>query len=338
MAPVPVKVTVLMTLYNKGAFVAEAARSILNGTFTDLELLVVDDASTDEGLKVVQAIADPRIRILESPVNTGRAAAANRGYDAARGEYVAVLDADDVAHPERLAKQVAFMDAHPEVVACGSAYAVLGDAGKVARWPSADRECRAKMLFGDPLIYGTAIFRRAVMETHHLRCDPDWLLPGMDYLFTLGFARYGAYANLSAPLLSYRLGANNMRHGRNAVEDRALLLKEVFRIFDLPMTEAELELQLALHEHFRIRFTSGLVEDLRSWIDRLVRVNRERKLFPEDLFEAELERRWKRLFHAFADQGLGAALSHLRLSGRYPMDRLTYLAKATLNRWTGRKR
>ena len=97
MPTAPSKVTVLMTLYNKAPFVAEAVQSILDNTFTDLELLVVDDASTDGGLEVVRSIADPRIRLLESPVNTGRAAAANRGYDAARGEYVAVLDADDIA-------------------------------------------------------------------------------------------------------------------------------------------------------------------------------------------------------------------------------------------------
>ncbi|MBK7247031.1 MAG: glycosyltransferase [Flavobacteriales bacterium] len=67
----PRKVTVLMTLYNKGPFVAEAVQSILNNTFTDLELLVVDDASTDGGLEVVRSIADPRIRLLESPREHG---------------------------------------------------------------------------------------------------------------------------------------------------------------------------------------------------------------------------------------------------------------------------
>ncbi len=88
------RVTVLMTLHNKGPFVEEAVRSVLASTLTDLELLVVDDASTDGGLDIVRGIHDPRIRILESAVNTGRAAAANRGLDAARGTFVAVLDAE----------------------------------------------------------------------------------------------------------------------------------------------------------------------------------------------------------------------------------------------------
>ncbi|MEO8733982.1 MAG: hypothetical protein ABI373_06600, partial [Flavobacteriales bacterium] len=74
------------------------------------------------------------------------------------------------------------------------------------------------------------------------------------------------------------------------------------------------------------------------WVDRLERINTERGLFPEDLFLAELEHRWRRLFHRFADHDLGAALAHQRLSGSWSMHRSTYMAKATLNRWTGRKR
>ena len=338
MPATPVKVTVLMTLYNKVAYVAEAVRSILNNSFRDFELLVVDDASNDGSLGVVKAIDDPRIRILESPVNTGRAVAANRGYDAARGEYVAVLDADDIAHPERLAKQVAFMDAHPEVGACGSEFQILGGPARKPVRPATDRECRAFMLFGDPVHYQTSMLRRSVLEEHRIRCNAEWRLPGMDYLFILGIAPHAAYANLHEPLLIYRMGENNMRHGRDPVEDRARLIQEVFHVFDLPMTANELELQLALHELFRVPFTARRVEELRAWIERLASMNRERQLFPEDLFGAELERRWKRLFHHFADHDLGAGLAHMRICGQWPKDRSIYMAKATLNRWTGRKR
>ena len=131
-----VKVTVLMTLYNKAPFVAEAARSVLEGSFTDLELLVVDDASTDGGPEVVLALNDPRVRLVRNERNSGRAASANRGYDEARGEYVAVLDADDVQHPDRLLLQVAFMDAHPEVGICGTGARYFGARSGESFWPA----------------------------------------------------------------------------------------------------------------------------------------------------------------------------------------------------------
>jgi len=332
-----VKVTVLTTLYNKGPFVKEAVQSVLASTFGDFELLVVDDASTDGGLEVVKNIADTRIRIIESPVNTGRAAAANRGYDASRGEYVAVLDADDIMHPERLAKQVAFMDTHPKVGISGTSYQVLGKE-LIGKWPTTDAECRAKMLFGDPVLYGSSMIRRSVLERYALRSDPGWRLPGEDYLFTIKFGRHTQYANLPEALLYYRIGANNQRQGRDPVEDQAQLIKEAFRLFDLPISGEELELQLALHGLFRESFNAKRVRELRSWVDRLERSNRERNLFPADLFREELEHRWNRLFHRFADHDLGAALVHQRLSDNWNFALSTYMAKATLNRWTGRKR
>lgn len=337
-APMPaaVRVTVLMTLYNKGTYVEEAVRSVLGQSFADFELLVVDDASTDGGLDQVKAITDPRIRVLESAVNTGRAAAANRGYDAARGEYVAVLDADDVMLADRLKKQVAFMDAHPEVGISGTAYHVIGAENRIGQWPATDPECRTGLIFGDPVLYGSAIMRRSLVETHGLRCDTAWHWPGMDYLFTLSFQAHTQYANLPDALTCYRMGENNMRHGRDPFVDKGRLIQEVFRVFGLPISEAELELQLAFHDLFRRPFTSAQVRALFDWKGKLAAMNRVQGLFPEALFEAELDRRWNHLFHRFADQGLGAALAHLRLSGKAPADRLIYLAKVSLKRWTGR--
>ncbi|MFN3875163.1 MAG: glycosyltransferase family 2 protein, partial [Flavobacteriales bacterium] len=114
------RITVLMTLHNKGAYVAEAVRSVLSSTLPDFELLVIDDASTDDGPAIVRAFADPRIRLLANAANLGRAASANRGFDEARGEYIAILDADDAMEPDRLAKQAALLDARPELGACGT--------------------------------------------------------------------------------------------------------------------------------------------------------------------------------------------------------------------------
>lgn len=333
-----VKVTVLMTLYNKGRFVEEALRSVLASTFTDFEVLVVDDASTDEGLQRVRALSDPRIRILESTENTGRASAANRGLDAARGDYVAVMDADDIMHADRLAKHVAFLDANPSVGACGSWLQVLGEPHRITRLPETDRGCRGAMLFGMPLSYGATTFRRSVIEAHHLRCIAGWRIPGMDYLFALSVGRHAQYANIPEVLLEYRMGENNMRFGRNEWNDRFALEKATFHFFEIPATDAELELHLAFHTLFRSRYDAARTKALWAWKQKLIQWNREHRLFTPDLFELELQRRWDRLFHLLADQDLGAAWAHLQLSGSKPMNRLVYLTKATLNRWMGRRR
>jgi hypothetical protein len=331
------KVSVLTTLYNKGPYVEEAVRSVLAQDLTDLELLVVDDASTDGGPEKVKALGDPRIRVLESPVNTGRAAAANRGYDAARGQYVAVLDADDRMLPGRLSKQVAWMEARPEVVACGAWATLQGGSGPGTRMPADDAGCRAVMLFGMPVLYPAAMLRRSVLEAHALRCDAQWKLPGMDYLFLLQLGRHGAYANLQEPLFAYRQGENNMRHGRNERSDRLLLTQAAFRFFGLEAGQEELELHMGLHGLWRQPVTAADVRGLWRWKQKLARQNRERGLFPAAAFEAELERRWRQQFHRLADQGTAPALAHLRLGGPWTLNRMGYLAKTTVNRWTGRR-
>ncbi len=329
-----VKVTVLMTLFNKGPYVAEAVRSILDGTFNDLELLVVDDASTDGGADIVRGIDDARVRLLESASNSGRASAANRGYNAAKGEYVAVLDADDIAHPDRLAQQVAFMDANPEIGACGSWLQAFGSNGTLLRFPPADQEARVLMLFGTPVSYGACIFRRSVLETHQLRCDPTWLHPGMDYLFMLKVGLHTRYANLQLPLTSYRKGVQNMRHGRDAISDALVLWRAVLDLFGIGASAEQVRLHVFLLDMAQPPPTAREVRPLYAWKSELLRLNGERRTFPEGEFAAWVERRWDTWFHTLVRCDALAAYAHMRASGRV-RERAGYLARFTLRRWFG---
>lgn len=326
------RVTVLTTLYNKGPYVEEAVRSALASTFTDIEVLVIDDASTDEGPERVRAIKDPRVRLLPSPVNTGRPAAANRGYAAATGEYIAVLDADDLMHPERLARQVAFLDANPEVGAVGSSLALFGAKSEEWHWPETDEEARGKLLFADPVCYGTAMFRSEPLRNSGVRCDEGWLSPGMDFLFVMSLAPHLRYANIPEPLTFYRVGDQNMRHGTDAYESRARIYRRQFELFRIPAGQEEVRLQLMLHRLFKQAPTVQDVKALVRWVERLRALNRERGLFPARVFEQELDRRFNRLFHPFADASVPAALAHMRLSRSWSWPNLRYLMAVGLRR------
>ena len=329
------RVTVLTTLYNKGPFVEEAIKSILDNTFTDFELLVVDDASTDDGLERVRRFTDPRIRILTSEENTGRAAAANRGYDAASGDYVAVLDADDIAHPERLAKQVAFMDAHPEIGICGSYAHVFGARDRMVEWPTTEEEARGVLLFQDPLLYGSAMIRRSVLETNNLRCRTDWRAPGMDYLFLLSIAQHARMATIPEPLTSYRIGEQNFRHGHDHFEVRSAIFREVFRFYGIPATEEDVASHLLLEQCYRVLPDAKQVRALHTWVEKLRSFNRERELFPPRVFELRLQQDWQRWFYLLAGKRPMTALVHMQLSGGWPRGRLLYLFKVRIRKLLG---
>jgi len=126
------KVTVLLPVYDGAELVRGAIDSVLAQTFADFELLVVDDASPDDSVAVVESYGDPRIRLLRNERNLGQVPTTNRGLHEARGEYVARIDQDDVALPTRLERQVAVLDAELDVAVVGSWVDYVDDRGRIA--------------------------------------------------------------------------------------------------------------------------------------------------------------------------------------------------------------
>jgi glycosyltransferase involved in cell wall biosynthesis len=162
------RVSVVMAVHNGERFVAEAIESLRTQTFEDFELVVVDDGSTDATPRIVAALAaaDDRIR-LHSQSNTGYPEALNVGWRLARGEYVAILDADDLAEPARLERQVAYLDEHPEVgVVGGSLLLVTGDGRPfyVAAYPTEAADVLAGLQTHCPVGHTAVLMRRAILE------------------------------------------------------------------------------------------------------------------------------------------------------------------------------
>ncbi len=140
-------VSVVLPVYNKAPFLRACIDSILAQTHGDFELIAVDDRSTDESLSILREVNDPRLRIIALEHNLGPAGCAQRGFDAAQGRYIVRMDADDVMVPHRIAAQVAFMEAHPDVGMSGSHMVVLDRPGDLRRASLSDADCRAGVLF-----------------------------------------------------------------------------------------------------------------------------------------------------------------------------------------------
>ena len=121
------KVTVLMSAYNGARYLRDAIESILGQTFTNFEFLIINDCSTDRSGEILRGFRDPRIRIINNEKNIGLTRSLNRGLTQARGQYIARLDADDISHPERLAKQVRHLDAYPEVGLLATAWETIDE-------------------------------------------------------------------------------------------------------------------------------------------------------------------------------------------------------------------
>lgn len=203
------RVSVLMPLFNGKSFIEESLRSVQAQTFTDWEFIIVNDYGSDDGCAdVVRAYAakDPRIKLIQCTERLGIAASLNKGLDAAVGEYVARVDVDDPSVPERLEKQVAFMDAHPELVLCSSWKRSLSPRGAVIDKVASDEEdLKATMLFSNEITHGGVMLRRSSLIEHNWRYNESYVVE--DYELWCRILRDGGrMANIPEPLVTRRWG------------------------------------------------------------------------------------------------------------------------------------
>ncbi|HET60372.1 MAG TPA: glycosyltransferase, partial [Chloroflexi bacterium] len=158
-------VTVIIPNYNNAAVIRRAIDSVLAQNFTDFELLVLDDASTDESVEVVRGYEDPRLRLLVNEENVGVAGVWNRAVREARGAWVALLDSDDSWEPDKLVRQMAFLNEHPNLAGCTCGYRHVRLDGIQIVMPREKDTRTRQVLFHNILHIGTTlVVRREVFE------------------------------------------------------------------------------------------------------------------------------------------------------------------------------
>jgi hypothetical protein len=203
----PPRVSVVLPVYNAERFVGEAIDSILGQTLADFELIVIDDGSTDDTPRILadRVSRDPRIRLIARE-NRGLTPTLNEGLEGARGPFVAIMNADDIALPERLERQVAFLDTHPAVAAVGSQTRLMladGTPGPSVSLPQTPADVRRFLPKASPLAHPAVMFRRAaVVEVRGYRPQIE---PAEDYDLWLRLADRHELANLPNVLLHYRV-------------------------------------------------------------------------------------------------------------------------------------
>lgn len=204
-------ITVLMPAYNPGPHFEAAVRSILSQRFANFELLILDDGTQDGSLDILASIADPRIRLMRNPRNLGLVETLNIGLREAKARYVARMDADDIAHPDRLAQQLAFMQAQPDVAICGTWSRTIGEG--ITSWethfPREHADIVCQMLFNTGLTHPTVMFDKLQLQRHGLVYEGQHP-HAEDYDLWTRAAHVVRLANLPQVLLDYRVHATQV--------------------------------------------------------------------------------------------------------------------------------
>lgn len=211
-------ISVIMAVYNGAELLPETIAGLQAQTFTDWELIAVDDCSKDESVEVLKGFGDSRIRVIESSMNGGPVVARNRAFAEARGTYTAALDQDDICLPERFAKQIAFLDANSHVVLVSTAARILCD-GKESQgqWLRGLTPGLIDwlMLVQNPIVWSTVMFRTQAAQ-QLLPFERPEMRYVEDFDLYHRIREHGVLAQIDEELLLYRVHADGASHMFNA--------------------------------------------------------------------------------------------------------------------------
>jgi glycosyltransferase involved in cell wall biosynthesis len=211
----PPLVSVVIPVYNGAHWLAETLKSLADQTYQNFEIILADDASTDNLQQVLDGFCDKRLRAVHLKNNVGVSAGRNLGIELAKGEFIAFCDADDICQPARLERQVSFLLSHPEVDMCGSAFTCFSDAQtkQTITHPLTHQLIHKALMQGNCFGLSTVMVRSNLLKANHF---DEALNAAEDYeLWTRLAAKGACLANLSESLVLYRLHASQAsdRHG-----------------------------------------------------------------------------------------------------------------------------
>jgi hypothetical protein len=308
-------VSVLIPTHNRSHFVVDAISSVLGQTMQDVEVIVIDDGSTDDTQEKVGEVQDTRVRYVRHPTNMGEAASRNTGLDAATGEYIAWLDSDDVARPRRLAAQVAYLERHPQIAMVGSAAGKLRADGRRKpgrRLPPLDHELiSAWLVFRSAFQQSSLTGRADVLQRYRydsafpVCCDVDVLQR---------LSQDHRLANLPQALIDRRLHSGQMvrEYHLQIRETKARMCRSQLLAIGVDPTpeEAARHAMLGQANMSGVELPTDFLAWTHAWLTRLKSANEQSRAIDVASFDLACAYVW-----ALACRGVGGAAGIRELFG-----------------------
>lgn len=275
-------ISVLMPVYNGAKYISEAIESVLSQTFTDFELLIIDDGSTDETVEIINRYSDNRIILIQNHENRGLIYTLNKGLKLAKGKYIARMDADDICLSERFRKQVEYLEAHADIVVLGTAFSFLGTLFEIHH-PNYPEEIQVKLLDDNAFCHPSVMMRKDTILSNQIEYNSSYKHVE-DYYFWTEIAMTGLkMANLDDVLLQYRQHDEQISTRKFDEQETSKLriknnyLSHYFRKY---LSEAELSL---------VNNNLANTIDRLTVLDKLKKLSKEHNIFYQSYFENYLE-------------------------------------------------
>ncbi|WP_405325649.1 glycosyltransferase family 2 protein [Leeuwenhoekiella sp. LLG6367-2.1] len=222
-------ISVLLPVFNAEKFIKDCIDSILAQTYSNFELIIIDDCSNDSSVDIIRSYTDKRIKLILKPINTGYTESLNQGLAIAHGLFIARMDADDISMPNRFELQVNFLRKNSSVAICGTDANILGANFKF-NFPESYEAIKINLLFGSSLIHPTIMGRGDILKKYGYDSS---LEPAEDYDLFTRVALDHPLINLSERLLNYRVHNNQTSNMRSAIQKDRMRLSmcRMFQVF-----------------------------------------------------------------------------------------------------------
>ncbi|WP_246187956.1 glycosyltransferase [Paenibacillus tengchongensis] len=279
-----------MPVYNNAMYLQEAINTILWQTFSDLELIIIDDGSTDGSAGIIHEIQDTRVKKIFHSVNLGIVASLNQGLDWSQGEYIARMDSDDASALNRLEVQAYFMDQNPHIDICGTGY-TTNYLGPVKLNPMHHEEIKVWLLFHSCLLHPSVMMRRSSIERLGIRYDYNYP-HAEDYELWSRLSSSAQFANLPHNLLFYRTHEGQISNKHRLVQDstaRRIRQRQLSQL-GIQCSEHEYDILVKLAE---FRIVAEDIEDYRNatgFANWILDQNRIYRVYDQDILNMALSR------------------------------------------------
>lgn len=292
-------VSVIMPIYNGAAYMEESIRSVLEQNYKNIELLICNDASTDNTAEIIDRLMkqDTRISVVKNEVNSGISISRNKLLDRVKGKYFITQDCDDNMLPGKVEMQVKYMEAHPECGMCGTWARKVDEKtqtfGKIVH-PINDTDIRINLLFQNSMVQPSVMVRSEFIDRY--RYDGN-LLVCEDYDYWERLSGISELHNIPQFLVQYRIHGTNISKSKEQLlieKTRAIKLRQLLRV------DKDAERYIEVHDAIgSLRFPDNIAwaewrKECLAWLKRLIEQNRVAKIYPENAFKAFVWYRWIR--------------------------------------------
>lgn len=284
------QISVVLPVHNGASFIAASIQSLLDQSFRDFELIIMDDGSDDATEQIIRSFTDNRIVYIKSETKKGIVYQLNTGIGLARGRYIARMDADDISHPDRFRQQFTFMEKNPDVGICGACVEIISEGrervnhGKIARMPQDDSEIKLLLFQKSPFFHPTVFFRKSLLDNGNLKYDPLFEY-AEDYKLWVDIFDKTCFHNLQDPLLKYRVHHHNTSLSRQEKQQRLTtgIKQELFRRIVSSLSDDEAGVLTNVIDEKALPVNHFLrVQEL---VNRVVEGNNEKQLIQPQLLE-----------------------------------------------------